>query len=294
MTIGIGVLASSEAGRSRGVIPDHLILVSDTMGSFGDEYSHPRLHKRFDLPENKAYILAANCIDRASELVPIIDRHLVTVPVEKRTYGDILRAVAMACFEYKMDRFIREVHPRHGIPPTVYDPLTASKEAIALLEPEWTKFDIETDLLVGAFSRSGQAHLIFVSSQDATAQSVSLPGFAAIGTGAANAMYWLAHRAHTLGMKPLRALYHAYEAKLMAEDAPNVNDEIDILVANTEHGWWCTSHTPLGETKQIPEFPIESLKDLFAKFGPRSTKELDKRAGDLVKRSVAQMSGGQQ
>src|SRR5271166_1998928 len=256
MTIGIGVLATSETGRSSGVIPDHIVLVSDTMGSFGDEYSHPRLHKRFDLPDNKAYVVAAGSIDRASELVPIIDRRLALVPPGERSYGDILNAVAMACFTYKMDRFIREVHPRHGIPPTLYDPLKASKEAIDLLEPEWAKFEIETDLIVGAFSHTG---------------------FSAIGSGAGNAMYWLAHRGHTLGMKPLRALYHAYEAKMMAEDAPNVNDEIDILVARADANWSCTSHATAAELKWIPEFPLGSLKELLKKYGTRPTDDLDAR-----------------
>jgi len=285
MTIGIGVLATSETGRSSGVIPDHIVLVSDTMGSFGDEYSHPRLHKRFDLPDNKAYVVAAGSIDRASELVPIIDRRLALVPPGERSYGDILNAVAMACFTYKMDRFIREVHPRHGIPPTLYDPLKASKEAIDLLEPEWAKFEIETDLIVGAFSHSGQAHLVYVGSSEAIAQSVSLPGFSAIGSGAGNAMYWLAHRGHTLGMKPLRALYHAYEAKMMAEDAPNVNDEIDILVARADANWSCTSHATAAELKWIPEFPLGSLKELLKKYGTRPTDDLDARPDGLIKPS---------
>jgi hypothetical protein len=157
MTIGIGVLATSTEGRSRKILPDHLVLVSDTMGSFGDEYSHSRLHKRFDLPANKAYIVAAGSIDKASELVPMIDTQLSAIPFKQRTYGNIMEACAMSAFKYKMERFIREILPKHGIPPQTYDPLTASKDILEILEPEWEQFEIGTDLLVGAFSHTGQA-----------------------------------------------------------------------------------------------------------------------------------------
>lgn len=295
MTIGIGVLASGDEGRRRGVIPDHLILISDTMGSFGDAYSHPRLHKRFDLPEHKAYIVAADRIDKAAELVPIIEQELSGVPMERRNYGDILRAICMACFKYKVQRFTLQVLPKHRLPPEMIDPMKVPQELRDTLAQEWESLSIEADLIVGAFDFNGQAHLIVVDGAKGTAEGGSLPGFTAIGSGFPNAMYWLAHRHHTLGMKPLRALYHAYEAKLMAADAPNVNEHIDILVANAEGSWSCTSHTPLSEIARVAEFPLDSLTELFAKYGPQSTDELDKRDIELIKKpSEPQKSEGQQ
>src|ERR1035438_2290752 len=108
-------------------------------------------------------------------------------------------------------------------------------------------------------------------------------GFQAIGSGAGNAMFWLAHRAHTLGMRPLRALYHAYEAKVMAEDARNVNDQIDILAARADANWSCSSHATAAELEWIPEFPLDSLKDLMKKYGPRATDDLDSFPDRLIK-----------
>jgi hypothetical protein len=265
------------------------------MGSFGDEYSHPRLHKRFDLGDNKAYILAAGSIDKAAELVPAIDRALSAVPPDKRTYGDILQAVSMSCFRYKMERFIREVHPKHGIPPETYDPFKASKDVLEILDPEWRAFEVGVDLLVGAFSHTGQAHLIVASGDKGTADGVGLPGFSAIGSGFPNAMYWLSHRAHTLGMKPLRALYHAYEAKIMAEDTPTVNDHIDILVANASGKWWFSSHFKQEalSAMQLPDIPTVSLREMFKEYGPQPTDKLDEAEVELIKRSGARTSAGQ-
>ena len=46
MTIAIGALASETDLK-----PDHLILMADTKGSFGDGFSMDRLHKLFADPE---------------------------------------------------------------------------------------------------------------------------------------------------------------------------------------------------------------------------------------------------
>ncbi len=65
MTIGIGVLACTEAGRAKRRIPDTIILMADTMGSYEDVDSHARLHKAFMFPDLEMYAVAANLVDRA-------------------------------------------------------------------------------------------------------------------------------------------------------------------------------------------------------------------------------------
>src|ERR1039458_4158949 len=90
MTIGIGVLATGDEGRKTEIIPDHAILISDTMGSFGDEYSHPRLHKRFDLPDEGLFIVAADQIDKAAEVVPMIKAVVAAVPRKRGAMAGFL------------------------------------------------------------------------------------------------------------------------------------------------------------------------------------------------------------
>jgi hypothetical protein len=295
MTIGIGVLATGDEGRKTEIIPDHAILISDTMGSFGDEYSHPRLHKRFDLPDEGLFIVAADQIDKAAEVVPMIKAVVAAVPPQERSYGRLLASVGNACFMYKADRFKMEIMPKHRIPPDSFSPFDGPKELNDLLGAEWQKFELEFQLLIAAFDRLGQAHLIFVDGREGTAQGRTLPGFCAIGSGAGNAMFWLAHRGHTLGMKPLRALYHAYEAKVMADDAPNVNEHVDILVARADASWSFSSHFNEEEVKAlVSEIPTVSLGMMFEKFGPRSTDELDTIKAELIKLSAFRKSAGQQ
>ena len=287
------MLATSREGRDQGIMPDHLILVSDTMGSYGDQFAHARLHKRFDLPDNRAFILAADQIDRAAELVSMIESRLSQFPVTSRTYGQTKQAICEACYFYKAELFKQTVLPRLRLPPEVFDPRVTPLEVRADLQEEWEKFGIGCDLLVGTFDHRGLAALTVVDGAEGTASSWNFPGFTAIGSGAPNALFWLSHRAHTLGMTPPRALYHAYEAKVMAEDAPNVNDQTDVLVANAENNWNCTSHASLANRAKVPEFPLESLADLFEKCKPGDTSELDALTQRLVKPSVPQKSEDQ-
>lgn len=83
MTIGIGVLAT-EKGKSNAK-PNHLALIADTMGSFSDDYSHPRLHKLFDFPESDLYAAAAGQIDQAAALMPMIHQRISQSPSNERS-----------------------------------------------------------------------------------------------------------------------------------------------------------------------------------------------------------------
>jgi hypothetical protein len=72
-----------------------------------------------------------------------------------------------------------------------------------------------------------------------------------------------------------RTAYHLYEAKLMAEGSPHVNEHIEFLIAAPGKYWsWSTHRPPLGAPD--PPVSLEQLKGWFEKFGPRDTEELDK------------------
>ena len=84
MTIGIGVLATSEEGRASRLLPDTAILIADTMGSYDDADSHARLHKAFMFPEIGLYAVAANRVrPGAGELLSAINTLLATDPQRK-------------------------------------------------------------------------------------------------------------------------------------------------------------------------------------------------------------------
>jgi hypothetical protein len=276
MTIGVGVLGTSKIGRADNLIPDTAILIADTMGSFGDIDSHGRLHKAMIYPEEGLYGVAADRIDRAAELLPIMRTFVGQIPKEKRSYGDLFRALSMACFMYKGDRFTATELPKLRLPPEIFDPRKAPADVNAKVDAAWNEYRIGCELIIAAFDGRGQAFLFEMSGEDETLELMAFPGFCAIGSGAGKALFWLSHREHTMGMLPERAAYHAYEAKLMAEASAHVNEHLDIIVATANEHWFTTSHPVFGQTNP-PEHPtinLPTLKNWFKRCSARSTEGL--------------------
>lgn len=285
MTIGIGVLATEENDLK--AKPSHVVFVADTMGSFEDEDSHPRLHKIFAFPETDLYATSAGSVDQAAVLLPMISAHLSSIPPGKRSYGDIIRGIAQTVFMFKMEKFNLTVLPRYGMPPGSIAPhsmigpssliaaLAAAPASVhAQLQKEWQEFNLGCDLIIGAFDREGQAAMVYVYGNDHAVYNANFPGYCAIGSGAGNAMFWLSHRQHVLGMRVKRAAYHAYEAKLMAEGSPYVNEHLDITIATKGQHWSISTHK-LDSPKDCP-VTFGTLKGWYAEFGPKATDLLDR------------------
>jgi len=71
----------------------------------------------------------------------------------------------------------------------------------------------------------------------------------------------------------LRAGYHAYEAKRMAESSPHGNDHLDIIVATADEHWFCTTHPSLHMEKEHPQINIKNLKRLGKRYSPQDTSK---------------------
>ena len=271
MTIGIGVLATSEAGRTNRLRPDTAVLIADTMGSYGDVDSHQRLHKVIMMPDERLYATVAGDVTNGAELMPVIASFVREIPAGQRSYGRLQKAIAKGCFTYKSEKFTLLGLPRLRLAPEVFDPRNISSELNATIQAAWKEFSIECDLIIAAFDDSGMAYLFEMCGADHTLKTHSLPGFAAIGTGFENAIFWLSRREQTHGVLPLRAAYHAYEAKLMAESSAHVNEHLDILVATKDEHWFCTTHRSLHGEKEHSEINVLNLKRLYRKYGCRKT-----------------------
>jgi hypothetical protein len=261
MTIGIGVLASKDKR------PDHVILMADTKGSFGDEYSMNRLHKIFTFPEEHLYVTAAGLIDRASELVTLIDELFKTE--KPQGYSSILLVINKALYLYRQQRFGIEIAPTIWMPKEDLVGGNIPPEARQKIEAAWPDFRTGCDVIIGTFGPGGQAYLFAVTED--TLDNQSFPGFTAIGSGAGNAMFWLSYRNHHLAMSIRRAAYHAFEAKVMAESSPFVNDKLDVLIANS------TNHFLLTDFKPTPDdapFTVDDLRTMWSKHMPQSTDDI--------------------
>lgn len=269
MTIGIGVMASEGPGLK----PNRLILVADTKGSFGDDYSMNRLHKIFIAPDLRVYAVGADKIDRAAELFQVIMDLSKVIHGGTERYGSIRETVGAAADLYKRVRFKLEVLPLFArIPQSLPDMFKDTDLTPGLLEA-WRKFDFRCQMIVGAFNREGQTFLFYI---DGTGEieNFTFPGFAAIGSGLSNAMFWLSYRNHDLGFNIRRSAYHAFEAKIMAESSPHVNDRLDLLIANGDN--WCLSSDNFPAKGNVPKelITIQELRDMFLIYGPKSTDDV--------------------
>jgi hypothetical protein len=273
MTIGIGVLATGDRFK-----PDTVILVADTLGSYGDMYSTPGLRKMFVEADDNFFAVAADQIERASELVPMIRARLRELP--RRDHGPIYDSLHHAVRDYYNQRATYEVLPKFMLTLEDWKSKKLDPDLRNTITREWHSFYFGSQLIIGTFADSGQALLYLVKGSSLKEHesgpptvefvtSSTLPGFTAIGSGAINAEFWLGYRNHTLSCSPKRAAYHAYEAKLMAESSAYVNDVTDMLVA-TRGG-----HVHL--TKQKPEsgdWSMSEFADLYKTYGPQSTEPL--------------------
>lgn len=268
VTIGIGCLGSEPS--LTGITPNRVVLVADTMGSFGDEDSVSRLHKIFVLPDLDLYVVAANMIDRAALLLPMVEAHMKMLPLETKTFTDIKNAIQRACFFYKRQRFISDVFPKYRLEPNIFEPRDDLPKSLdPQLQSEWESFDIGCDLIFGAFDCRGQASLLYVSGTTATAEEMLFPGFAAIGTGFNNAMFWLGYRKHAMNMSCKLAAFHAYEAKLMAESSPHVNEHVDVLIAAKGKYWSQSTHSKTPPSDDCP-ITLAELKAMREEYGPKN------------------------
>ncbi len=102
-----------------------------------------------------------------------------------------------------------------------------------------------------------------------------MPGVATIGIGSEAASFWLSRRQQTFGNPPLQSAYHAYEAKVMAESSAQMNKHLDIIFATDDDFWFCTSHASAHPYKKHPEINIENLQEMWKKYGPQDTSQLE-------------------
>lgn len=285
MTIGIGVLATSDDGRRAKLSPDTAILIADTMGSYGDADSHSRLHKVLMIPDDRLYAVIAGDIGRGAQLVPCICTFIREIPKGERTFGKMQVAIAEGCFQYKSHLFTLMELPSLRLAPHTFNPnQKLDPELNEKVQGKWDEFDMGCDLVIATFDDEGRAYIFEVNAQEHAVHNRTFPGFAAVGSGGDNALFWLSRREHTLGQLPLRAAYHAYEAKLAAEGSAHVNEHLDIVVATSTDHWFCTTHKSLHGEPEHPEINIRTLKRLLKRHWIKHTSQI----GAVVKSSSSE------
>jgi hypothetical protein len=265
MTIGIGVLAAESKK------PDSLIMIADSMGSFEDTHSTSELHKLHALEADNLYAVSADRIDRAAELINVITNVLRKDFVgQKRGYAQIVQALAKGAAIHKEMCFKLEAPSQFRIDAEdwvkIQDPAFRDS-LLAAYQP----FYVGCATIIGIFDDNGQAYLFHLPG-NGIVENVTFPGFAAIGTGAPNAVFWLAYRKQKLSFSVRRSAYHLYEAKRMAENSPHVNENIDLVVA--KKGKHFLLYQDRKRMRGCPVSLVE-LGKMFKKFNVQDTGFLD-------------------
>lgn len=267
MTIGIGALCGSNGPKR----PDTIIMASDTLGSYGDVNSTVALHKLFVFTPPILFAVTANDVSKAASLLTKIGTYVGDLP--DRSYGWITKAIAGAVTSYRTARFQDERLGDFSLDATGDWKAEAQKLGIlkAVLR-SYRKTSLDCELLVGSLDRDGVAALFYIGS-DGKVFPLAHPGFAAIGTGSDNAMFWLSFRQQEHHMSLQRTAYHVYEAKRMAEQSPHVGKEIELLVAYAGRAFRLNARTP--EQSGCP-VSLTALEETWRRFGPPDTTPLDK------------------
>jgi hypothetical protein len=241
-------------------------MIADTMGSTETD-STDDLHKMWVNDDLGIYAVGAGIMEYAGELFPIIEKEIASVGV--RTHGNTSAALNKAFQLLRAQHFQWDVAwSELSIPQIGHADVDKTLE-------EWRKFHLNVQLIVGTFDNVGQAYLYIVGQFEGTTKVVHLsefPGYAAIGTGADNAHFWLNYRQQMLGLGLKRSAYHAYEAKRMAAKSPTVNDAIEIVVVSSSgKSFHLQEDNPKieGCLVSLPE-----LESMFKKYGPQETNEL--------------------
>ena len=230
------------------------------------------------------YAVAADQIDRAGELLSAIEKAITAVPKAERSHGEITRIVAAVCYGYKRGKFTTHEFPKLRLPPEEMDPARVTPALDAIVQERWENFSIGCDLVLAVFTANKTPTLLQVNGVEHDINNMVFPGFAAIGAGSEHAVFWLSRRQQMFGHVPLRAAYHAYEAKTMAESSPHVNEHLDIIVATDSEQWFSSTHRIDHRIPEHPQINIKNLQRLWKRYGTRDTSNLG------ITRSVSKMS----
>jgi hypothetical protein len=274
MTIGIGVLCCTKPKNPKfkptdneGIRPDAIVMVADTMGST-DYDSTDDLHKMFVYPKEQLYGTCAGRVETCGEIIYAVKSAFAELQ-GPRTHGTILTLLNTIVNGHRAQHFQLDVLQTNFLPVNPTPQWQHEK-----IEQAYRDYDTNAHLLIGTFDERGQALLYFVGEtqdQPGLVHPRFFPGFHCIGIGARNANFWLRYRGQALGLNPKQSVYHAYEAKVMAANAPTVNDSTEVVMVSSGQEPFYFSEkieAPKDSPVSLPE-----LESMFRKYGPQDTRK---------------------
>jgi hypothetical protein len=220
MTVCIAAMA--DTGKS-------MVLICDGMITAGAEFSGDAIADKLYPLSDRFQWWAMISGDDITRVVPVIDlaiEKLVSIPQAKNTVQEVERAVVSAYQEVRLQRCEDCVLSPIGM--TLHEYKSCNPRDPYLSE-EMRRVDLGCQILVAGFDWAGDGHILLVENPGVP-QNLNPVGFGSIGSGSFGALGMLYHHSVNYGMELARVLYHALEAKFMAESAIGVGKHTTVKV----------------------------------------------------------------
>jgi 20S proteasome alpha/beta subunit len=245
-----------------------LVLVADKMVGVGYIETEPDIKKLIELHKDWSVMFAGDDITPVSNVVDRVKAGLASE--QSLNVQDVISSM-QASYEKERDdeaddlylsprKWTREQFRTEGkqlLPETLY----------ADIEEKLARHELEIELLVAGFDKSGVGHIFCLDSKvkRGIPQRCDMLGFCAVGGGSVGATYMMYYRKCSPQMKIREALYYAIEAKYFGEYAGNVGMKTDAWIL--QYG---KDAIPLDDETTIEKKFMEGLCE---QLSPRELKQ---------------------
>jgi hypothetical protein len=225
MTVCIAALA--DLGKS-------LVMVCDSMLSSGDFSGDRIANKMYPLSDCFQWwaLVAASDVTRIPSLVDAVIRRLLSLSDSTNTVETVERA-AVEAYQSVRTRYAADL---------VLSPIGLTMEQFVnrgewhpQLAQQLAAVNLGCEVLVAGFDFAGDGS-IFTVEHPVIVRNHNLAGWTSIGSGSYSAIGTLLHHSVNYSMELPRVLYHACEAKFMAESADGVGKHTVAKVASGAYG----------------------------------------------------------
>jgi hypothetical protein len=263
MTVCIAALA--DVGKS-------LVLVCDRMITSGSDFIGDAIaSKLFPLSDRYQWwaMISGEDITRVVPVLELAVEKLVALPQPQNTCREVERAVVSAYQEIRLQKCEDEV----------LSPIGMTLEEFKNLDPrdpylsdDMRRVDLGCQILVAGFDFAGDGN-IFAIENPGSPQNLNPIGFGSIGSGSHRALGMFYHHSVNYEMDLPTVLYHALEAKFMAESALGVGKHTTVKVIRSGVHDLYDSTGPLTTIREAweahgkPKVPVAAIEALRRELG---------------------------
>jgi 20S proteasome alpha/beta subunit len=253
MTCCIAALA--DEGKS-------LVLVSDRM--IGNPYieGEPNIRK-FEQVHEDWWVLFAGSISPCIDIIGRLKKWLPAGPLDVETVAEMLSREVEVRWTHESEA--AHLRPRGWSKETFFKEACASipESLFRDIEQQYSWHHLDSSIIIAGFDNKQNGHVLSAGGFGDDKFKVShydIPGYTAIGSGAAGALYMMSYKDVSSKMCAREAAYYALEGKWFGELASGVGSDTDVVIVRP-------GYDPL---KLEPEVFDEKFFPICKRLGPKS------------------------